>query len=180
MNRESMSGYRVDARQGEQMETTEQKMARLAGLKAELLCVEGTPTEVYSRIVGYYRSVRNWNAGKREEFRSRTGYSFLPGADRRSGNLSSYVLFTRQTCPNCPAVKEYLSSSGLPGTLVDVDTDAGLDTARRFEVLSTPTAILLGDDGEERCRAYTKQQLVALLASGAASVASPASALQPA
>ena len=29
------------------------------------------PTEVYSRVVGYYRPVQNWNAGKREEFRDR-------------------------------------------------------------------------------------------------------------
>jgi ribonucleoside-triphosphate reductase len=28
----------------------------------------GREAEVYSRIVGYYRSVRNWNRGKREEF----------------------------------------------------------------------------------------------------------------
>ena len=28
-------------------------------------------TEVYSRIVGYFRPVQNWNAGKREEFRFR-------------------------------------------------------------------------------------------------------------
>jgi len=162
------------------METMEQKVARLAELKAGLLCVEGTPTEVYSRIVGYYRSVRNWNAGKREEFRSREGYSFPLAADHRSASLSSYVLFTRQTCPNCPAVKEFLASSGLPGTLVDVDTEAGLDAARRYEVLSTPTAILLGGDGEERCRAYSKPQLMALLAAGQAPDTSPARALQTA
>jgi hypothetical protein len=29
---------------------------------------EGTPTETYTRIVGYYRSLRNWNRGKREEY----------------------------------------------------------------------------------------------------------------
>jgi len=29
-------------------------------------------TEVYSRIVGYYRPVQNWNKGKREEFSQRT------------------------------------------------------------------------------------------------------------
>lgn len=28
-------------------------------------------TEVYSRVVGYYRPVNNWNAGKKEEFRQR-------------------------------------------------------------------------------------------------------------
>ncbi|MBN1243644.1 MAG: hypothetical protein JXA15_13160 [Spirochaetales bacterium] len=45
--------------------------ARIAGLESELAAVEGTRTEVYARIVGYYRSVRNWNAGKREEFSRR-------------------------------------------------------------------------------------------------------------
>ena len=33
--------------------------------------VKGMPAEVYSRIVGYYRSVRNWNRGKREEYNER-------------------------------------------------------------------------------------------------------------
>ena len=27
--------------------------------------------EVYSRVVGYYRPVTNWNDGKREEFKER-------------------------------------------------------------------------------------------------------------
>jgi len=31
----------------------------------------GKDTEVYSRIVGYYRPVQNWNEGKREEFKFR-------------------------------------------------------------------------------------------------------------
>ena len=29
------------------------------------------PCEVYSRIVGYLRPVRNWNDGKRQEFKDR-------------------------------------------------------------------------------------------------------------
>jgi ribonucleoside-triphosphate reductase (formate) len=33
-----------------------------------------TRTEVYSRVVGYYRPVQNWNAGKQEEFRHRKTY----------------------------------------------------------------------------------------------------------
>lgn len=28
-------------------------------------------TEVYSRVVGYYRPISNWNKGKKEEFRQR-------------------------------------------------------------------------------------------------------------
>ena len=31
----------------------------------------GAETEVYSRVVGYHRQVKNWNKGKREEFRER-------------------------------------------------------------------------------------------------------------
>jgi len=32
------------------------------------------PTEVYSRVVGYFRPVNNWNAGKKEEFKDRKTY----------------------------------------------------------------------------------------------------------
>ncbi|MCR4742239.1 MAG: hypothetical protein K5866_05160 [Treponema sp.] len=39
--------------------------------KAELENVHGTETEVYARIVGYYRAVKHWNAGKRDEYDQR-------------------------------------------------------------------------------------------------------------
>lgn len=32
------------------------------------------PTEVYSRVVGYYRPVQNWNVGKKQEFSERANY----------------------------------------------------------------------------------------------------------
>ncbi|MBU2476364.1 anaerobic ribonucleoside-triphosphate reductase [Candidatus Micrarchaeota archaeon] len=31
--------------------------------------------ETYSRIVGYFRPVQNWNAGKTEEFKDRLEYN---------------------------------------------------------------------------------------------------------
>ena len=31
--------------------------------------------EVYSRIVGYFRPVANWNVGKKEEFKDRLEFS---------------------------------------------------------------------------------------------------------
>ncbi|MDR2052672.1 MAG: hypothetical protein LBP80_04585 [Treponema sp.] len=43
----------------------------LAAAGEALSHAQGTPAEVYSRIVGYYRSVRNWNKGKREEYGER-------------------------------------------------------------------------------------------------------------
>jgi len=34
----------------------------------------GEETEVYSRIVGYYRPVQNWNLGKKSEYHNRKLY----------------------------------------------------------------------------------------------------------
>lgn len=145
------------------MESREQKVARLEGLKVSLMTAEGSPTEVYSRIVGYYRSVRNWNAGKREEFSKRREYSFPTGisgaASADTRKPVTYLLFSRTTCPNCPPVKEYLGSSNLPGVVIDVDTKDGLALAQRYEVLSTPTALILGADGGQLLRAHSCKQL---------------------
>ena len=32
------------------------------------------PTEIYSRVVGYYRPVNQWNKGKQSEFSQRKHY----------------------------------------------------------------------------------------------------------
>ena len=37
------------------------------------------PMETYSRVVGYYRPVQNWNKGKKEEYRQRK--TFRPETD---------------------------------------------------------------------------------------------------
>ena len=34
----------------------------------------GAKTEVYSRVVGFYRPVKQWNDGKQEEFNDRLVY----------------------------------------------------------------------------------------------------------
>lgn len=35
----------------------------------------GMKTEIFSRVCGYYRPVKNWNKGKQEEFKDRKVYS---------------------------------------------------------------------------------------------------------
>ena len=40
------------------------------------------PCEVYSRVVGYYRPVRNWNAGKQQEWKERKVYAVPEEATR--------------------------------------------------------------------------------------------------
>jgi len=32
------------------------------------------PCEIYSRVVGYYRPLQNWNPGKKQEFKERKTY----------------------------------------------------------------------------------------------------------
>jgi ribonucleoside-triphosphate reductase len=34
----------------------------------------GAKTEIYSRVVGYFRPVANWNIGKKQEFKDRKNY----------------------------------------------------------------------------------------------------------
>ena len=46
---------------GRSLEEIEKEIAEV---QSELSNVQGTETEVYARIVGYYRAVRNWNKGK--------------------------------------------------------------------------------------------------------------------
>lgn len=62
------------------METAKRTLAQIeaeiAETKAALNNVHGTETEVYARIVGYYRAVRNWNKGKREEYDHRKMFVF--------------------------------------------------------------------------------------------------------
>ena len=51
--------------------TLSQVESEIAQVQNELENVHGTQTEVYARIVGYYRAVRNWNKGKADEFKHR-------------------------------------------------------------------------------------------------------------
>ena len=46
------------------MRTVEVIDKEINELREKMASVRGTETEVYTRIVGYYRSVRNWNKGE--------------------------------------------------------------------------------------------------------------------
>lgn len=57
------------------MRSEESIRAEIAALEERLSDVKGSPCEVYSRIVGYYRNVNNWNKGKREEYGERKTFN---------------------------------------------------------------------------------------------------------
>ena len=43
-------------------------------LESDLANAKGTECEVYSRIVGYFRPVKQWNNGKQEEYGEREAF----------------------------------------------------------------------------------------------------------
>lgn len=56
------------------MAAREEMQLKLEELKSELMNVKGTECEVYSRIVGYFRPVKQWNNGKQEEYADRVAF----------------------------------------------------------------------------------------------------------
>lgn len=133
--------------------------SELAQAREELRHVEGTTAEVYSRIVGYYRSVRNWNKGKREEYGIRKLYdvSHAQSGDRLSrintDAAGHVLLFVRQSCPACPGAKDAVQKLGIPFQFIDADAAEGLARAEEHQVMSTPTAIFVDAEGRELYRA---------------------------
>jgi hypothetical protein len=49
-------------------------LTEIERLETELSAVKGTECEVYSRIVGYFRPVKQWNTGKQEEYGEREAF----------------------------------------------------------------------------------------------------------
>ncbi len=167
--------------------TLEEINAEIESVKNELNDVHGTETEVYARIVGYYRAVRNWNKGKRDEFNNRKLFSVEGGAfepasetaadisdtkdieseetvfSSAASGISNYEFFMRKTCPNCPPVKAYMQDVQYSGTVIDVDTDSGLRAAAEKGVFSAPTVIFYDENGNELGRGHTVEEIKAVL-----------------
>jgi len=133
----------------------ESKIAELEAKKAQ---PGQFPTEIYTRIVGYYRSLANWNAGKREEYNHRQTFEENQGRvegalakaeARRHVKAASYLLFTQKTCPNCPAMKAKAATLTVAGQDLDVRGEVGYQAAVDWNITATPTLILLDADGRE-------------------------------
>ena len=97
----------------------------------------GEETEVYSRITGYYRPVKNWNDGKLQEFKERKVYdvehshvkqeNFRETEQEEEQRIFEEVnteegkvlLFTTKTCPNCKLAKDSLEKANISYEVVD-------------------------------------------------------------
>ena len=115
----------------------------------------GKEAEVYSRITGYYRPVKNWNDGKTQEFKDRKVYDINHSHLRKAGRAGSQVtvdstpaqkadsdellLFTTRTCPNCRQAISLLDKAGIPYRKVVAEESPDLTT--RYGVRQAPTLV---------------------------------------
>ena len=125
----------------------------------------GKETEVYSRITGYYRPVKNWNAGKSEEFKMRKTYDVtrecdVPDAKKEEGHvavsatpkeempaINEPLLFTSPTCPNCKMAKMILDKAGFHYHNVDAASSKELTLA--YGIKQAPTLLVPRGDTYE-------------------------------
>ncbi len=137
----------------------------------------GERTEVYSRITGYYRPVRNWNDGKAQEYKERKLYDIKNSVLKKKAEgacddaavceevathadgTENVMLFTTKTCPNCKAAASVLEKCNVGYTKVDAEENA--DMTRSFDVRQAPTLVVEKDGkvqtfaGVSEIRKYT-------------------------
>jgi ribonucleoside-triphosphate reductase len=130
----------------------------------------GQPTEVYSRITGYYRPVQNWNDGKAQEFKDRKVYNLETSVLTHSGpkgecccgaepNIDFYdeelpkvqqpnvILYATETCPNCKLAASWLEKAGIPFEKRFVSQHE--DEAKALGLKQAPSLVVDGDAGPE-------------------------------
>ncbi len=126
----------------------------------------GKPTEVYSRITGYYRPVQNWNDGKAQEFKDRMVYNIGRSVLRHEGPVMTdsvkaetpvkpvsapgpkAYLFTTPSCPNCKLAMALLDKAGVPYEKLIAEEHP--DLVNKFEIRQAPTLVFENAEGFEK------------------------------
>lgn len=104
------------------------------------------PCEVYSRVVGYYRPVHDWNDGKRQEFKDRVTFTEeaslqnpkakadIPTitANEKEALEQFYKIFTMPNCEKCEEVKSFLEEKNLPVSVFDLKSPEGNKEFRNY------------------------------------------------
>ena len=95
------------------------------------------PCEVYSRVVGYYRPIHNWNKGKRQEFNERVTFdekislqnpkakADIPSIISEEALEQFYKVFTVPHCEKCEEVKSFMKEKNLPLTVFNLKSPEG-------------------------------------------------------
>ncbi len=139
----------------------------------------GKETEVYSRITGYYRPVKNWNEGKSQEFQDRLVYNVGTSVLKKTAPVTEeikavkeevaaptptagkVILFGRVTCPNCRVAEQLLQKAGVAYEKLIADDNK--DLCLRYGVKGAPTLVIV--DGENHVNYYSVPEIKKYLAS---------------
>lgn len=108
----------------------------------------GKEAEVYSRITGYYRPVRNWNDGKSQEFIDRREYVIDANADPAAKRESELLLFTTPTCASCKMVKNSLAEAGIKHRVIDASQHQ--DLVEKYGVMQAPSLVSVKGGSAEK------------------------------
>ncbi len=124
----------------------------------------GRETEVYSRITGYYRPVKNWNDGKAQEYKERKTYDIFnsklthngPRAeeatcacDENAAVLADGVyLFASATCPNCKIAESLLTKADLGYQKILAEQNVQLTES--LGIKQAPTLVSVKDGAVEK------------------------------
>ena len=116
----------------------------------------GAETEVYSRITGYYRPVKNWNDGKSQEYKNRKNYDLNCSSSPKSNTTTTatsttstttsvsedeIMLFGTKTCPNCRMAEKLLDKSSTKFNFVDAEEKVEL--TKKYGVKQAPTLVVI-------------------------------------
>ena len=139
----------------------------------------GQPTEVNSRITGYYRPIQNWNDGKAQEYKDRKVYNIgrshlhtvthtaeeiAEGGDKMSEaycdacevvakelDLNKKVLlFKTETCPNCKAAATLLDKNEIK--FEPIIATEHTDLVEEYGITQAPTLIVIEGSGYAKYR----------------------------
>ena len=125
----------------------------------------GKEAEVYSRITGYYRPVKNWNDGKSQEFKDRKTYDIENSVLTHEGPIEApaacdccaeaekvvsdgIYLFTTATCPNCKIATALLDKAGVGYIKLLAEENAEL--VADFGIRQAPTLIVVSGDAYDK------------------------------
>lgn len=107
----------------------------------------GEEAEIYSRITGYYRPVKNWNDGKAQEYKHRKSYD-MKCSSLKEEKEDGIFLFGTKTCPNCKMVKQLLEKAKVNYRYIDAEENA--DLSKKYGIKQAPTVIVVNGEKIEK------------------------------
>ncbi len=122
----------------------------------------GADAEVYRRITGYYRPVKNWNDGKSQEYRERRTYDVANSVLTHTGPMGlgesiseaavdkpllsdGVYLFASATCPNCKIAESLLAKAGIGYTKILAEDNKELTESLGIKQAPTLVSVVNGE-----------------------------------